>query len=88
MDIDRHDPFAHPPVTAIFPEYLRSKSLELDLYPCFHSTIDLRDSLAFLHVAYVKNRGRRASNWINKVSESANVQSSQSHKNMDNKICK
>jgi len=78
MDIDRHDPFAHPPVTAIFPEYHRPKSLELDLYSCFRSTIDSRDSLAFLHVAYVKNRDeRRANSKINKARESANAQSSQ-----------
>lgn len=39
MDIDAaRDPFAHPPVTAIFPEYLRPKSLQLDLYPSFCST--------------------------------------------------
>jgi len=81
MDIDRYDPFAHPPVTAIFPEYHQLKSLELDLYSCFRSTIDSHDSLAFLHVAYVKNRDEhRASSKINKVQKSANVQSPQLNK--------
>lgn len=60
IDIDRRDPFAHPPVTAIFPEYHRPKSLEVDLYPCFRSTIDSRNFLAFLYVCE-ENRERRAS---------------------------
>jgi len=61
MDIDRHDQFAHPPVTAIFPEYHRPKSLELDLYSCFRSTIDSRNFLAFLHITYVGNRKHHVS---------------------------
>lgn len=61
----RHDPFAHPPVTAIFPEYLRPKSLQLDLYPSFRSTrVSIRAGplLSVLpiapHVVYRENRTR------------------------------